>query len=84
MDGETLIQIGTLLTVVIGLFGILIGIKKHNEQTTALILIEYAKRYEIIMASLPQEVQEVFYSRGTDFKTTEKVDRNVLEYFKLC
>jgi hypothetical protein len=56
MDTSTLIQLATLISVVVGVIGLLISIRAYKRQVSAQILLEYSKRVDDITQSLPPSV----------------------------
>jgi hypothetical protein len=56
MDASTLIQLATLISVVVGVIGLLISIRAYKRQVSAQILLKYSKRVDHITQSLPPSV----------------------------
>ncbi len=56
MDASTLIQLATLISVVVGVIGLLISVRAYKRQVNAQFLLEYSKRVDAITQSLPPTV----------------------------
>lgn len=56
MDTNTLIQLATLISVVAGVVGLLISVRAYKRQVSAQFLLEYTRRIDEIMLSLPPSV----------------------------
>ncbi len=56
MDASTLIQLATLISVVVGVIGLLISVRAYKRQVSAQFLLEYSKRVDAITQSLPLSV----------------------------
>jgi hypothetical protein len=53
MDLNVLIQLATLLSVIAAVVGLIISIRAYKRQVSALFLLEYTKRVDDIMRTLP-------------------------------
>lgn len=56
MDASTIIQLATLISVVVGVIGLLISVRAYKRQVSAQFLLEYSKRVDAITQSLPPSV----------------------------
>ena len=56
MDVTTLIQLATLISVVVGVTGLLISVRAYKRQVSPQFLLEYSKRVDAITQSLPVQV----------------------------
>ncbi len=56
MDVSTLIQLATLISVVVGVIGLLISVRAYKRQVSAQFLLEYSKRIDEITQSRPPRV----------------------------
>ncbi|MDQ3254189.1 MAG: hypothetical protein M3R15_09835 [Acidobacteriota bacterium] len=56
MDASTLIQLATLISVVVGVIGLLISVRAYKRQVSAQFLLEYSRRVDAITQSLPLSV----------------------------
>lgn len=66
MNIEIVIQIGTLISVGVGICGLIFGIRTYKRQSNAQIFLEYTARYEKIMDSFPaQAMASRLDSKGT-------------------
>jgi hypothetical protein len=57
MTLEQAVQIGTLISVAIAAIGLIFGVIVYSRQMNAQLLLEYTKRYEEIMSSLPSNAR---------------------------
>src|SRR5688572_33354199 len=55
-EASTLIQLATLISVVAGVIGLMISVRAYKRQVSALFLLEYTRRVDDIMRSLPRSV----------------------------
>jgi hypothetical protein len=56
LDASTLIQLATLISVVAVFFGLMSSVRAYEWQVSALFLLEYTRRVDDIMRSLPRSV----------------------------
>jgi hypothetical protein len=56
MDASTVIQLITLVSVVIGVIGLLISVRAYKRQVNAYFLLEYTRRFDEAIQSLPLRV----------------------------
>ena len=56
MNAATIIQMATLISVVAGVVSVTISIRAYKRQVSAHFLLEYTKRGDEIMRSLPPNV----------------------------
>jgi hypothetical protein len=56
MDVGLLIQIATLISVIVGVVSLIISIRAYRRQVGALFLLEYTRRVDDLLQSLPPEV----------------------------
>jgi hypothetical protein len=62
MNVTTLLQLATLFSIVVGVIGLLISFRAYKRQLSAQFLLEYTRRFDELMRSLPPSVwaAEVF------------------------
>jgi hypothetical protein len=53
MDVNTILQLATLISVIAAVVGLIISIRAYKRQVSALFLLEYTKRVDDIMRTLP-------------------------------
>ena len=53
MDTNTLIQLATLISVIVGVVGLLIAVRGYKRQVNTQFFLEYTKRYDDIIQSFP-------------------------------
>ena len=56
MDLNTLIELATLISVVVGVIGLLVSIRAYKRQVSAQFLLEFSKRVDALTQSLPLTV----------------------------
>jgi hypothetical protein len=56
MDTSTIIQIATLVSVAIGVFGLLVSVRAYKRQVSAYFLLAYTQRFDEAIQSLPLRV----------------------------
>lgn len=56
MDKNTLIQLATLISIIGGVISLLIPVRAYKRQVNSQFLLEYTRRIDEIMRSLPQSV----------------------------
>jgi len=56
MNTNTLIQLATLVSVVIGVIGLLISVRAYQRQVSAYFLLAYTRRFDDTLQSLPLSV----------------------------
>ena len=66
MDVRTLIQLATLVSVIIGVISLLISVRSYRRQVNAQFLLEYTKRVDDIILSLPAGVWAVHLSTAQE------------------
>lgn len=85
MNIELAIQIATLISVVVGIIGLVFGFRIYKRQSNAQIFIEYTGRYEKIMESFPfQAISVRLNSEGSPPEESQKLTLAVLKYLNLC
>jgi hypothetical protein len=85
MNIELVIQIGTLISVGVGICGLVFGIRTYKRQSNAQIFIEYTGRYEKIMESFPpQAISARLDSEGSPPEESQELTLAALKYLNLC
>jgi len=85
MNLQIAVQIGTLVSVILGVYGLYKGIQNYKRQANAQIFLAYTERYEKIMETFPSEA--LFARLSLDGKPpepNEKLTIAVLRYLNLC
>jgi hypothetical protein len=85
MDIATLIQLATLVSLVVGVVGLMISVRGYRRQVNAQFLLEYTKRVSEVLLSLPPSILPAHMGGpGTDVpETTDEVRRGVLRCLAL-
>ena len=85
MHFELAIQIATLLSVLVGIIGIVVGIITFKHQMNAQVFLECTKRYEQIMDTFPQGARGARLAlEGKPPPSSEELSLAVLRYLNLC
>ncbi len=85
MTLELIIQFGTLVSVAVGLWGLIFGVKTYKRQSNAQIFLEYTGRYERVMESFPAKAMSSrLSSEGEPPEESEMLTLAVLKYLNLC
>jgi len=85
MSLALIIQIGTLVSVVVGICSLIFGAMIYKRQSNAQIFLEYTRRYESIMESFPtNSIFTRLNSEGEPPEENEKLTLSVLKYLNLC
>jgi len=80
-----LVQIGTLISIIGGVVGLVIGVIIFRRQTQIQMFLEYTKRYREVMDSLPrQAISARLQSEHNPPEPTEELTLAVLKYLNLC
>lgn len=53
MDINTLIQFATLISVIVGIVGLLITVQGYQKQTKTQVLLQFERRYDEIIRAFP-------------------------------
>ena len=85
MDLNTLVDIGTLVSLVVAAGGLFFGIRVYRRQMNAQLFLEYTSRYELIMSSFPAEARSARLDlSGHPPEQSEDLTTAVLRYLNLC
>lgn len=85
MNIELAIQFGALISVGVGIVGLILGIKVYKRQSNAQIFLEYTGRYEKIMGSFPSDaLTSRLNSEGAPPEESEELTLAALKYLNLC
>ncbi len=85
MTIELLIQTATLLSVLVGVGGLVFGILAYQRQMNAQLFLEYTNRYEQVMASFPEDaIKWRLDSEENLPPESQKLTYAVLRYLNLC
>lgn len=83
-DIQTFIEIGTLISVIVAIFGLAFGIRTYRRQTNAQIFIEYTSRYERIMESFPPEALSARLELDADPpEQSQELSLSILRYLNM-
>jgi hypothetical protein len=81
---QTVIQLATLISVVVGFSGLIITIKNYHKQMTVQILMQYTARYERILTDFPPSVFITRFSASELPVQDSKLTVCLLRYLNLC
>lgn len=85
MTLEEAVQIGTLISIVIAAIGLIGGVLIYRRQMNAQLLLEYTKRYEEIMDSLPSAVRNARFDLFKEPpEPNQEVTSVILRYLNMC
>jgi len=85
VDFPTLINLATLLSVLVAVFGLILGIRTYKRQTNAQVFLEYTGRYERIMESFPADALGARLSADADPPAqSTALTLATLRYLNLC
>jgi len=84
MNLEQAVQIGTLISVAVAAFGLLIGVVVYRRQMNAQLFLEYTRRYQQIMESFPADARDARLSLNEKLpKSSKALTFCVLKYLNL-
>jgi hypothetical protein len=82
---DIVIQIGTVISIVVGIFAFIYGVRSYKNQMNAQVFLQYTERYEDIMKSFPKSAWSArFNSKEALPKESEELTLSVLRYLNLC
>jgi hypothetical protein len=78
------IQIGTLLSVVIGFTGLLFAINTYRREMNAQVIMKYAERFEQLMNLLPDKFFITGFREEKLPPESDKLRLAILKYLNFC
>jgi hypothetical protein len=84
MSLQLTIQIGTLISVVVGFIGLINTVRSYHEQMNVQILMKYTERYEHILERFPQEALAARFDAKVVPTASPELTLCVLKYLNLC
>lgn len=88
MSLEIIVQIGTLISIIIGFFafawGVIWGVKSYNQQMNTQVFLTYTQRFDQIMESFPEDAWIVRLDLDKLPEPSPKLSKAALKYLNLC
>jgi hypothetical protein len=81
---QTAIQIGTLISVIVGFSGLVLGLYSYRRQMTVQILMKYTERYEGILDGFPEVATKYRFDPNALPPQSAELTLSVLKYLNLC
>jgi hypothetical protein len=84
MSPEIIAQIGTIISIIIGIIAFVWGVRSYNQQMNTQVFLTYTQRFDQIMDSFPKDawVMRLDLDRLPD--SSPELSRSVLKYLNLC
>lgn len=84
MDTSELIQLATLISVLIGLVGIIVSIRAYRRQVSAQFILEYTRRFDDMLMTMPAHMWTLhILGKGEAPAPSEEVTLGVLRCLNL-
>jgi hypothetical protein len=84
MNLQLTIQIATLVSVIVGFFGLINTIRSYRKQMNAQILMKYTERYERILEQFPEDALAARFDSKVLPPASPQLTLCVLKYLNLC
>ncbi|NOG66455.1 MAG: hypothetical protein HND46_23845 [Chloroflexi bacterium] len=84
MDLDTTVQVGTLLSIIVGIIAFFWGVKSYNQQMNTQVFLTYTQRIEQIMDSFPKDAWDFRLDLEQLPKPSLELSTSVLKYLNLC
>lgn len=82
---DTILQIATLISVLLGIGAFFFGVHTYRRQMNAQVFLEYTGRYEEIMKSFPKNAWSARFNSDEALpESTEELTMCALRYLNLC
>jgi hypothetical protein len=84
MTPDTAAQVGTSISILLGVVTFVFGVRVYKRQMNAQLFVEYTGRFEDIMKSFPENSWTARLNEESLPAPSERLSLSVLKYLNLC